>query len=248
MGKALKIIFVVLLFSMAIVALASMVPQNKALYVKAISPNEKSYNIYFFEIGLPSNANWSVTINNATHYSTNNYIAFSFSNGNYSYTVNSVKGYDASIVHGMIYVKNSNVSVLVYFQPVASNINYFYGSFLFYISIISVILVSLAIILVMKFTLGKKDSLQITHGNANEAKMPPSQPIFAPNPPMDNIVNNPPQGVVANAIPPPGVQVEFHFQENAVAPKQEYITCPKCGYINLSDRKKCDHCGETLSK
>jgi hypothetical protein len=247
MDNVLKIITVVLLFSLIITVLMPMIPQNRTLSEKALMSNEKSYNVYFFEIGLPNDTNWSVTINNTTSYSTNNYIVFSFSNGTYRYTVNSVKGYNSNIVRGIVSVKNSNVSVVVYFQQVASNINYFYGSFLFYISIISVILVSLVIILVMKLTLGKNDSLKSTPSNVNEVRTLPVQNSSPTNPIMDKIISNPSQGVVANAIPPPGVQVEFHFQQS-IAPKQEYITCPKCGYINLSDRKKCDHCGENLSK
>ncbi|MGC8581514.1 MAG: hypothetical protein ACP5RS_03035 [Thermoplasmata archaeon] len=246
MDNVLKIISVILLFSIILVVFATTVPQNRGAYEKTLITNEKSYDVYFFEMGLPNNTNWSVTMNNTTRYSTSNYIVFSFSNGTYRYTVNSVKGYYANTFHGTVSVKNSNVSVVVYFQPVTSSINYFYGSFLFYFSIISVILVSMVIILVMRFTLGKNDSLNYTT-NVSGVKPSPVQGSFSDTHPMNNVVNPPPQGVVANAIPPPGVQVEFHFQQN-VAPKQEYITCPRCGYINLSDRKKCDHCGETLSK
>ncbi len=60
------------------------------------------YTVTFQEYGLPSGANWSVTINGKTYYSTSNVITVTLPYGNYSYSISLPSGYKAPIQNGTI--------------------------------------------------------------------------------------------------------------------------------------------------
>jgi YVTN family beta-propeller protein len=79
---------------------------------KAISftvPPPSKYNVTFTEKGLPSNTNWSVTLNGHTNSSKSDAISFSgMVNGTYPFTVNAVTGYGATPLSGNVAVNGGN--------------------------------------------------------------------------------------------------------------------------------------------
>jgi YVTN family beta-propeller protein len=68
------------------------------------------YKVTFIENGLPSGANWSISINNQVYYSTNNTIIIQLSNGNYTFKVSDETGYTAYPSSGTIIVNGTNVT------------------------------------------------------------------------------------------------------------------------------------------
>jgi len=66
-----------------------------------------TYLVTFTGSGLPSGANWSVTLAGTTHFSTKASIAFTEANGSYPFTVGSVVGYTASPGSGSVTVNGA---------------------------------------------------------------------------------------------------------------------------------------------
>ena len=75
-----------------------------------------SYPVTFTETGLPTGANWSVTVGTTTHSSTASTISFTEVNGTYHYTVGSITGYTSSPSSGSLTVAGKSVSESVAFS------------------------------------------------------------------------------------------------------------------------------------
>jgi YVTN family beta-propeller protein len=76
------------------------------------------YPVAFTETGLPSGTSWSVTLNGVVGDSTTNTVAFSETNGSYSYSVGSIPGYSVIPSSGEFAVDGFPVNVDVTFsQP-----------------------------------------------------------------------------------------------------------------------------------
>lgn len=73
--------------------------------VVTFSPISKTiYTTKFSETGLPSGANWSVTVGSSAHHSTGNAITFHLENGSYRFSVGAVPGYTPSPSGGTVTV------------------------------------------------------------------------------------------------------------------------------------------------
>ncbi len=84
--------------------------------------NRSLYQIEFTETGLNAGAEWSVTLNDTTIYSSNSSIIFSEPEGNYSYTIHTPSGYTVSKSNGILIV-SSNTMVTITFSK-AFNLEY----------------------------------------------------------------------------------------------------------------------------
>jgi YVTN family beta-propeller protein len=69
------------------------------------------YYVIFEESGLPYGANWSVTFNGYTKYSTSSSITFTASNGTYSYSISVPSGYSVQYTTGTINVEGKSLVV-----------------------------------------------------------------------------------------------------------------------------------------
>lgn len=78
------------------------------------------YTVTFIAIGLPSGAEWSVTLDGTTVSSSTNTIAFSAPFGTYQYIVKAPFGYSPSPSSGVIYV-SKDVTVQIVFTPTFSS-------------------------------------------------------------------------------------------------------------------------------
>ena len=87
--------------------------------VKFTAPSP-TYSVIFTETGLPSNFQWSVTLNGLTNSSVTNIISFSEPNGNYTFAVVAPSGYLAQPSSGSVAVKGTEQAVPVTFTPVKS--------------------------------------------------------------------------------------------------------------------------------
>jgi len=72
-----------------------------------------TYNITFTESGLATGTQWSVTLNGVTRSSTSSTITFTEPAGNYTYTISSPSGYEASQSSGSVSVSAASVSAQV---------------------------------------------------------------------------------------------------------------------------------------
>jgi hypothetical protein len=75
------------------------------------------FTVTFFENGLPSGANWSVSLNGTGGYSTGTAVRFNATDGQYPYTVGTVSGYVATPARGNVSVTGANETVRVTFAP-----------------------------------------------------------------------------------------------------------------------------------
>ncbi len=84
----------------------SVVVSNSSVFTHiAFAPiNAATYQVTFFETGLPSGASWSVTFNGATESSITNTIAFTELNGTYTFSVTGPNGYTISPSTGALVV------------------------------------------------------------------------------------------------------------------------------------------------
>ncbi len=74
------------------------------------------YNVVFKYDGLDPGTLWEVTFNNQTVNTTTEQIAFLVPNGNYSYTVTEVQGYNSDTTSGNILVDHADVSQIVHYS------------------------------------------------------------------------------------------------------------------------------------
>jgi YVTN family beta-propeller protein len=70
----------------------------------------------FQERGLPTNSNWSVTLDGLIRFNQDSNISFQTANGTFNFTVNSPEGFQASPTNGSIRVAGSNLSVMISFS------------------------------------------------------------------------------------------------------------------------------------
>ena len=84
----------------------SVVVSNSSVFTHiAFAPiNAATYEVTFFETGLPAGASWSVTFNGATESSITNTIAFTELNGTYTFSVSGPSGYTVSPSTGALVV------------------------------------------------------------------------------------------------------------------------------------------------
>ncbi|EQD44169.1 membrane protein [mine drainage metagenome] len=78
-----------------------------------------TYTVTFTESGLPSGANWSVTLNGVPQSVTTSTMGFTEPNGTYAFTVGSVSGYAARPSSGRVIVRGNAASVAVAFSSVS---------------------------------------------------------------------------------------------------------------------------------
>lgn len=74
-----------------------------------------SYSVTFTETGLPTSANWSVTLSGKSISSTGSTLSFTEKNGTYNYTVTAPMGYAASPASGSLAVSGKAVSQSITF-------------------------------------------------------------------------------------------------------------------------------------
>ena len=86
---------------------------NISVTFTALPPGQ--YSLIFSETGLPTGANWSVTLNGSIKSSTTITIAFQEANGSYTFTVGSVSGYTVSPSSGKVKVTGGPASQSVTF-------------------------------------------------------------------------------------------------------------------------------------
>lgn len=78
------------------------------------------YNVIFRESGLPSDVNWSVTVGNATRYSTGSTIVFYEPDGSYVYSVSQPSGFNMTTSDGILHINGSGLSVLLNFTTLSA--------------------------------------------------------------------------------------------------------------------------------
>gem|GEM_PF-2571028 len=88
---------------------------NPTIQINYVS-NVTKYIVSFNESGLPANTTWGVTIGNITNYTNSNSIAFTLSNGSYSYKIYSPSSYNAVPSYGNLNV-SSSITINVKFVP-----------------------------------------------------------------------------------------------------------------------------------
>ncbi len=75
------------------------------------------FNVSFTEQGLPSGANWSVTIKRVQENSTGSALSYYLANGTYSFSVGGSGGYAPTPGSGSVDLKGSNITVTLQFAP-----------------------------------------------------------------------------------------------------------------------------------
>ncbi|MGC8601915.1 MAG: hypothetical protein ACP5LS_05805 [Thermoprotei archaeon] len=98
-------------------------PSSGSMYVNgnlsiSVVFSQVVYPVTFSEIGLPSGAAWSVTLDGVTHSSEFSQIAFDVPSGTYSYSVSSPPGFEAFPSSGALTVVDSGVSEVISFSQV----------------------------------------------------------------------------------------------------------------------------------
>jgi hypothetical protein len=79
-----------------------------------------TYTVTFSESGLPGGTSWSVTLNGTTLSSTTSSIAFSQTNGTYSFSVPTITGYSANPSTGSVAVAGAPVSRSIVFTYIGT--------------------------------------------------------------------------------------------------------------------------------
>ena len=77
-----------------------------------------TYTVTFSETGLPSGANWSVTVAGANHSSTTATVSLEEPNGSYDFDVNSPSGYSVNLSSGVVAVRGHDVAEPLMFASV----------------------------------------------------------------------------------------------------------------------------------
>ncbi len=80
----------------------------------------QTYTVGFHSINAPTGTPWEVTFNGVTVNSTESWIYFYVPNGNYTYTIGNVSGYELSTTSGFVVIDHSGASVNVTFTQVSS--------------------------------------------------------------------------------------------------------------------------------
>jgi hypothetical protein len=75
-----------------------------------------TYTVTFTAAGLPSGTSWSATLNGVTRGSTTSTVAFTETNGTYSYTVGPAAGYIATPTAGTVTVNGLDATVNLVFD------------------------------------------------------------------------------------------------------------------------------------
>ena len=89
------------------------------LFETALVAPQPDYNVTFRAVGLPSNVNWSISINGIDRFSADEYISFALPNGSYSYIVGTDnKTYYPPQSFGSFVVSGRNILLDVSFDPV----------------------------------------------------------------------------------------------------------------------------------
>ena len=83
-----------------------------------------SYSVTFGETGLPTAANWSVTLSGKTTSATGSTITFTEKNGTYNYSVTAPTGYTANPSSGSLTVAGKAISQSLTFTKPASKVTY----------------------------------------------------------------------------------------------------------------------------
>jgi len=76
------------------------------------APAPTNYTVSFAESGLQTGTSWSISFNLTNSSSSSSMISFSSPNGTFSYTVGSVKGYDATPSSGSVKIAGANPSTI----------------------------------------------------------------------------------------------------------------------------------------
>ena len=82
-----------------------------------ITFSQFKYTVTFSETGLPSGTSWYVNFSGLNKSSTAGTIAFTATNGTYSFTIGNVSGYSVSASSGTISVNGNSVSMAITFSP-----------------------------------------------------------------------------------------------------------------------------------
>ena len=114
-----------------------------------------TYRVTFYESGLPSGTNWSVTANGVTSYSTTYSIVFTEPNGTYAFSVVPVSGYTVAPSARNLTVQGSSVSQVVTFSASSSGSS---SGFLglsgnagyYFVGAIAVLVVGIAVALILR--------------------------------------------------------------------------------------------------
>lgn len=84
----------------------------------------ENYTVSFVQSTLPSQTEWSVTLNGTSLTSDTGNVAFQVPNGTYEYSIGQVAGYSASVGSGVITVNGANVTVNVDFSQVKYTVTF----------------------------------------------------------------------------------------------------------------------------
>lgn len=76
------------------------------------------YRVTFLQKGLPSGMEWNVSLNGNVTDSTGSFLYFDVPNGNYSYEVSKVSGYNYNLSSGNVVVNGANVTVMIGFNKI----------------------------------------------------------------------------------------------------------------------------------
>ena len=79
----------------------------------------------FVASGLPQEANWTVSFNDQIKSSTSNTIIFEIQNGEYSFSIFSPSGYNASLSSGTVIVNSENFSQQILFNSTVQDSSLF---------------------------------------------------------------------------------------------------------------------------
>ena len=97
-----------------------MADANQSIPVTFTSGGPTSYAVTFTESGLPASTSWTVTLNGTVNSSTTSSIGFLEPNGNYTYLVSAVSGYNATPTTGYVLVNGTSAGVSIAFSVAAS--------------------------------------------------------------------------------------------------------------------------------
>ena len=110
-------------------------------------PNPNTYEVSFIMSGLSKNENWEVTFNSQTKNSYTDTITFEIQSGEYSFSVVSPSGYEASPSSGILIVSSKNITEQIMFT---SNVQDASFLIILLISLVVIILVALAALILYK--------------------------------------------------------------------------------------------------
>jgi Pro-kumamolisin, activation domain/Subtilase family len=142
---------------------------------------EITYTVTFSETGLAAGTSWSVTFNGTTSPSSSVELTFAtVPNGSYAYTVNTVQGFIATPLSGILHVTGSNTGVSVAFDPVStpppsggsnSSVSLTSGDTLYIVGGIAAFVIVAALVGVLLF--GRRPKSGTGEGGTEPAAEPP---------------------------------------------------------------------------